>query len=221
MILYAEPFPRVEINANRGAAPNRESSVFRVPFLVALSLVIAFGGGIVSTLVALEATSGFGSIKIGAWDAFPESQTIEADPYAKAHRADAGKLLYGTAEGLAFTAAMDSGGQRLTGQCRYTLSGNLPPARFWTLYIADQQGNLLDDGSGRPIALNSRNLLHGPQGGVSVTLSATATPFNWLAVPADGNFKLVLTLLDTPIAGSTGLIDITMPAIEKTDCGHA
>ena len=76
--------------------------MFRVPFLVAISLVIAFGGGIVSTLVALEATSGFGSIKIGAWNAFPESQTIEADPYAKAHRADAGKLLYGTAEGLAY-----------------------------------------------------------------------------------------------------------------------
>ncbi len=195
--------------------------MFRVPFLVAISLVIAFGGGIVSTLVALEATSGFGSIKIGAWNAFPESQTIEADPYAKAHRADAGKLLYGTAEGLAFTAANDSSGQRLTGQCRYTLTGNLPPARFWTIYVADQQGNLLDDGSGRSIALNSRNLLHGPEGGVSITLASTATPFNWLAVPANVDFKLVLTLLDTPIAGSAGLIDITMPMINKTDCGNA
>lgn len=214
-------FPRVGINANRDTAPNRESSVFRVPFLVAISLVIAFGGGIVSTLVALEATSGFGSIKIGAWNAFPESQTIEADPYAKAHRADAGKLLYGTAEGLAFTAANDSSGQRLTGQCRYTLTGNLPPARFWTIYVADQQGNLLDDGSGRPIALNSRNLLHGPEGGVSITLASKATPFNWLAVPTNGDFKLVLTLLDTPIAGSAGLIDITMPTINKTDCGNA
>ncbi len=195
--------------------------MFRVPFLVAISLIIAFGGGIASTLAALEATVGFGSIKIGAWDAFPEAQTIEADPYAKSHRADAGKLLYGTAEGLTFTAANDSSGERLTSECRYTLSGNVPPSRFWTLYAADQQGNLLDDGSGRPIALNSRTLLHGTEGGIAIAVASTAQTYNWLAVPASGNFKLVLTLLDTPVAGSTGLIDITMPEIKKVGCGNA
>lgn len=195
--------------------------MFRVPFLVAISLIIAFGGGILSTLAALEATDGFGSIKIGAWDAFPEAQTIEADPYAKSHRADAGKLLYGTAEGLSFTAADDSSGQRLTGECRYRLTGTVPPSRFWTLYAADQQGNLLDDGSGRPMALNSRTLLHGPDGGMDISVAAVAQTYNWLAVPPGANFKLVLTLLDTPVAGSTGLIDIKMPDIQKTGCGHA
>ncbi|KXG88072.1 DUF1214 domain-containing protein [Agrobacterium bohemicum] len=195
--------------------------MFRVPFLVAISLIIAFGGGILSTLAALEATDGFGSIKIGAWDAFPEAQTTEADPYAKSHRADAGKLLYGTAEGLSFTAANDSSGQRLTGECRYRLTGSVPPSRFWTLYAADQQGNLLDDGSGRPMALNSRTLLHGPDGGMDISVAAVAQTYNWLAVPAGANFKLVLTLLDTPVAGSTGLIDIKMPDIQKTGCGNA
>ncbi len=195
--------------------------MFRVPFLVAISLIIAFGGGILSTLAALEATEGFGSIKIGAWDAFPEAQTIEADPYAKSHRADAGKLLYGTAEGLSFSAAVDSSGQRLTGECQYKLTGTVPPSRFWTLYAADQQGNLLDDGSGRPIALNSRTLLHGPDGGMDISVAAAAQTYNWLAVPPGANFKLVLTLLDTPVASSTGLIDIKMPDIQKTGCGHA
>lgn len=195
--------------------------MFRVPFLVAIALVIAFGGGIFSTVTALNATVGFGSIRIGSWDAFPEAQTIEADPYAKSHRADAGKLLYGTAEGLSFTAAVDSDGQKLTGACRYTISGNVPPSRFWTLYAADQQGNLMDDGSGRPIALNSRTLLHTPNGGIDISVAAQAQPYNWLAVPQSGTFKLVMTLLDTPVAGSTGLIDITMPTIAKTGCGNA
>ncbi len=195
--------------------------MFRVPFLVAISLIIAFGGGILSTFAALEATEGFGSIKIGAWDAFPEAQTIEADPYAKSHRADAGKLLYGTAEGLSFSAASDSSGQRLSGDCRYRLTGTLPPARFWTLYVADQQGNLLDDGTGRPMALNSRTLLHGVGGGMDISVAASAQTYNWLAVPPTGHFKLVLTLLDTPVAGSTGLIDIKMPDIKTTGCGNA
>lgn len=195
--------------------------MFRVPFLVAIALITAFGGGILSTLAALEATEGFGSIRIGVWDAFPEAQTIEADPYAKSHRADKGKLLYGTAEGLSFTAAVDAGGQRLSGECRYRVTGTLPPSRFWTLYAADQQGNLLDDGSGRPFALNSRTLLHAPNGGMDIGVAADAQTYNWLAVPVRGDFKLVLTLLDTPVAGSTGLIDIKMPDIQKTGCGNA
>lgn len=194
--------------------------MFRVPFLVAISLIIAFGVGIFSTFAALQATEGFGSIKIGAWDAFPEAQTIEADPYAKSHRAGAGKLLYGTAEGLSFTASVDSSGERLSGICRYRLTGTVPPSRFWTLYAADQQGNPLDDGSGRPITLNSRNLLHGPDGGMDINVAASAQTYNWLAVPPSAGFKLVLTLLDTPVASSTGLIDIKMPDIHKTGCGN-
>jgi hypothetical protein len=195
--------------------------VLRVPFLVAIMLVIAFGGGIVSTLAALEATSGFGSIRIGQWDAFPEAQTVNADPYAKSHRADAGKLLYGTAEGLAFTATVDNQGNRLVGGCRYNIEGVTPPARFWTLYAADMQGNLLDDGSGRPAALNSRTLLRGPEGDIDIAVASTAQTFNWLTIPASGEFKLVLTLLDTPVAGSSGLIDLTMPSIIRTGCGNA
>nr|WP_246705157.1 DUF1214 domain-containing protein [Rhizobium sp. RM] len=183
--------------------------------------MIAFGGGIASTLVALEATSGFGSIRIGPWDAFPEAQTIEADPYAKSHRADAGKLLYGTAEGLSFTASVDSEGQRLTGECRYRLAGTVPPSRFWTLYAADQQGNVLADASGRPFALNSRTLLREPEGGIDVAIAATAQTYNWLSVPQGQTFKLVMTLLDTPVAGSSGLIDISMPEIRKLECGNA
>lgn len=195
--------------------------MFRVPFLVAISLIIAFGVGIFSTFAALQATEGFGSIKIGAWDAFPEAQTIEADPYAKSHRARAGKLLYGTAEGLSFTASVDASGERLSGDCRYKLTGTVPPSRFWTLYVADQPGNPPEDPSGRPISLNSRNLLHGSEGGMDINIAASAQTFNWLAVPPSAGFKLVLTLLDTPVASSTGLIDIKMPDIRKTGCGNA
>jgi len=56
---------------------------------------------------------------------------------------------------------------------------------------------------------------------MDISVAATAQTYNWLAVPKGGNFKLVLTLLDTPVAGSTGLIDIKMPEIQKTGCGNA
>lgn len=97
--------------------------MFRIPLLVALALAIAFGGGIASAVWALKATVGFGSISIGPWVAFPEAQTENADPYAKAHRARAGELLYGGAEGLMFMAQVDDRGEKLSAACSYDVSG--------------------------------------------------------------------------------------------------
>ncbi|MCJ9754889.1 hypothetical protein MOV61_29590, partial [Neorhizobium sp. BETTINA12A] len=73
-----------------------------------------------------------------------------------------------------------------------------------------------------PTALNSRIVLRDgdSDGGFDIAISATAKPGNWLAVAAPGAFRLTLTLFDTPTAGSSGLIDLTMPRIEKTGCGN-
>lgn len=201
--------------------PRARFQVFRVPFLIAVALAIAFGGGIWSTLVALDATVGFGAIKLGPWEAFPDAQTSKADPYAKSHRANAGKLLYASAEGLVFTAAVDSTGARLSGDCTYRLSGHTPPARFWTLFPTRPGGAPPSITSDLPTALNSRTVLRQPDGNFTVDISASARPGNWLAVSAGQPFRLTLTLFDTPTAGSSGLVDLSMPSIVKTGCGNA
>lgn len=195
--------------------------MFRLPLLVALGLIVAFGGGIWSTLIALDATTGFGAIKLGPWEAFPQAQTIDADPYAKAHRANAGRLLLGSAEGLSFTASVDDDGAGLNGNCSYLMSGQTPQARMWTLFVtADAQVPPRADAE-RPVALNSRIVLRKPDGSFDITLSAGARPGNWLSVPQDRPFRLTLTLLDTPTAGSSGLLDLTMPKLKKIGCGNA
>lgn len=194
--------------------------MFRVPLLVALSLLIAFGGGLAFTLFALNVTSGFGAIRLGAWQAFPEMQTANADPYAKSHRARAGRLLYGTAEGLVFTASDDDAGGRLTASCSYRISGQSPPARLWTLFIAGNDGAPLASPSGRPSTINSWVVLRNPDSSFTITVSPNANAGNWLALPANGNFRLVWTLLDSPAASNSGLIDLTMPKLEKIGCGN-
>ncbi|WP_026612755.1 DUF1214 domain-containing protein [Ensifer aridi] len=195
--------------------------MFRVPLLVALALIVAFAGGIASALWALKATVGFGSIAIGPWVAFPEAQTVTADPYAKAHRARAGELLYGGAEGLMFTAVTDDSGARLSAACSYDISGITPPARFWTLYATTSDGATLRPGPEVPSAINSWTVLRGADSRFVIHASPAAQPGNWLAIRHMGNFQLVLTLLDTPTAGSSGLIDLAMPKIVKTGCGDA
>lgn len=195
--------------------------MFRVPLLVTIALVIAFGGGIWSTRLALDATVGFGAIKLGSWEAFPEAQTADADPYAKSHRANAGKLLYARAEGLSFMAATDDSGARLSGNCAYRLTGQTPTARFWTLFSTGADGRPPAADADLPSSLNSRMVVREPDGSLDITMASRAHSGNWLAIPAQGQFRLTLTLLDTPAAGSSGLIDLAMPAIRRIGCGNA
>lgn len=195
--------------------------MFRVPFYIAIALFISFGGGILATLASQKYTSSFGAVEIGAWRAFPLAQTLEADPYTKSHRAYGGRLLYGTAEGLSFTARRDSNGEILNSACDYRMTGNMPSARFWTLFAGDANGRLTAKNDPRPIALNSRILLRSPEGGIDIVISRSAKPDNWLALQQTGNFTLVVSLLDTPIASSTGLIDVEMPIIDKIGCANA
>jgi hypothetical protein len=192
--------------------------MFRLPFLVALALITAFGLGIGATVMMLNASSGFGAIRIGPWTAFPEAQMPDADPYAKSHRARAGRLLLGTAEGLTFQAGLDQDRRPLSAACTYEMKGQTPPTRFWTLFAADSNNEPLDPGAELPAAFNAWNVLRATDGSFTVRISATAQPGNWLAVKRGRPFRLVLSLLDTPTAGSSGVIEIDMPALRKVSC---
>lgn len=195
--------------------------MFRIPLLVALALSVAFGVGIVSSVSALKATVGFGAIALGPWVAFPDAQTENTDPYAKAHRARAGKLLYGGAEGLQFTAAMDSSGEKLSSSCVYDIIGMTPAARFWALYATNANDQPMKIAPELPAATNAWTVLRQPDSSFVIHVSPVAQPDNWLAIRRSGAFKLVLTLLDTPTAGSSGVIDLAMPKIIKTGCPNA
>lgn len=194
------------------------SPMLRLPFLIALALLTAFGLGISSAVGMLDASSGFGAIRIGPWAAFPDAHTASADPYARAHRARAGELLYAAAEGLQFQADTDDAGDRLTPRCTYAIDGLTPPARFWTLYAANQDMVPLAPAQYLPQAFNAWNVLRRADGSFRVLISARAQPGNWLALNEGQPFRLVMTLLDTPTAGSSGLLEIRMPKLEKVSC---
>lgn len=197
--------------------------MFRTPLVIATALAVAFGLGILSSIYALRATVGFGAITLGPWTAFPAAQTINADPYAKAHRARDGRLLLGGAEGLVFTAATDSDNRTLAGNCRYEIAGITPPARLWTLHATDRSGNPLPGArADLPTGLNAWSVLRGADSTFSIRIASSAVSGNWLAVPEGrAPFLLVMTLLDTPTAGSSGVIDLAMPGIRRLDCADA
>ena len=195
--------------------------MFRLPVLVLLTLAIAFGGGAWSASRTLKATSGFGAIKLGSWSAYPELQTAKADPFARAHRAGDGRLLLGRAEGLMFTARTDATGATLSGNCAYEMSGSTPPARFWTLRIADAEGAPLPSMPRFPASLTSWTTLRRTDGSIDIRIDRDPNPGNWIRLDAPGDVTFVLTLIDTPTAGSVGMVDLDMPTISLIGCRDA
>lgn len=175
-------------------------------------------GGGASVWYMLNAKESVGAVTIGRWTAFPEIGTPDADPYAKARIAREGVLALGRAEGLTFVAQRDSAGDRLDRQCRYTVEGPVPPARFWTIYAADASEAIIETDKLRPSALHSYQLLRRPDNSVAISVSANPSPGNWLALSGAGAMSLVLTFYDTPIASSTGVADIVLPDIINAGC---
>lgn len=181
-------------------------------------ICIAVLGGGASVWYMLNAKESVGAVTVGRWTAFPEIGTPDADPYAKARIAREGVLALGRAEGLTFTAQRDTAGDALRRECSYTIEGPVPPARFWTIYAADANDAIIESRKLRPSALHSYQLLRKPDNSVVIAAGTNPSPGNWLALSGEGRMSLVLTFYDTPIASSTGVSDIELPAIINAGC---
>ncbi|MBB3238103.1 DUF1214 domain-containing protein [Phyllobacterium endophyticum] len=192
--------------------------MLRNVLLACLALVIAVGGGTLSAWYAVNRFDGFGALTVGQWTGHPEAGTPLSDPYAKARAAREGAFPLGSAEGLAFYAYSDEQGRALDRRCSYTIKGNSPNSRFWTLYAADRSLIPLTPGMNRLPALHSRQIFRQGDGQFVVLVSPKAQPGNWLATAGAGRMVLVLTLYDTPVGSNSGLVDMTFPAIMRTGC---
>lgn len=193
--------------------------MIRTILTVAAALAIAIGGGAWLSSVALKGTGQFGGVTIGAWTAFPLAGTPEADPYAKARLARDAALSLGAAEGVTFYAARDSNGAALDSKCLYTVEGDSPSARLWTIYaLAKDYGRLAGVPDEWPSRLHSQSIFYGDRDRFAITVSPHAQPNNWLAVPPNTGFQLALNLYDSPVATNKGLVDTSLPAIKKGVC---
>src|SRR4029078_10448594 len=133
-----------------------------------------------SVWYALKVQDGVGAIRICQWTAFPDIGTQGADPYSKARVAREGVLALGQAEGLSFIAERDAGGDQLKRECPCGIEGEFPPARFWTLYAADQSLGVVEPGKPRLAALQSYQVLRQPDNSVIIFVGNRPHHGNWL-----------------------------------------
>lgn len=181
-----------------------------------LAVTLAVAGGAWSVSRVLDNPQETAALKVGAWTAFPDIGSPNADPYAKARTSREGILALGSAEGVAFSASADSAGAALRAECSYRIEGAVPASRFWTLVAAVDQPSTKN-----PIrlpALNSLSLLRRSDNNFAVTVSTRPAPGNWLEIAGAGPISLLLTVYDSNITAGSALAEITMPTIRRLAC---
>lgn len=185
-----------------------------------LAYVIALGAGLglASAHYAVAERPVVGRAQIGAWTTWPKSGARDSDPYMRAYLARGVHLPLGAGEGLLLIAERDDAGQPLDGRCRYGVSGAVPPARGWSLTVADPARRPLQLAVARE-SFSHAEIVRDERGSLRIIAAATPEAGNWLPLPPSGRFLFLLRLYDTPISSHAGeLRPEALPRISRVDC---
>ena len=161
--------------------------------------------GLGSVHLALRASQGQAN---GAWRVWLSPGGPLSSPYVQAHYFRALSLPPDSRQRLDFTAHADSSGARLDARCSYVISGNLPPARWWSLELEGAPAGAIS--SGRAV-LNE-------DGSLTVHAAALAMPGNWLKLPRGGSFGLVLRFHGPQGQLRRAPLQASLPEIRREDC---
>jgi hypothetical protein len=190
-----------------------------VKFVVVLLLGVAgaVGLGLWSAWLAVRSPAPIDTIELGAWQAWPNAGTADADPYSRARLARTGEIPLGSGEGLVLLALTDDSGAPLTQACEYRIVGQTPPARLWTVALEDPDGRVVQGRSGAS-ALGSDALLRATDGSFEIVLSAKPQTGNWISTADANRFRVVVRLYDTTARTGTELTTLFMPRITRDHC---
>ena len=182
------------------------------------TLILAAAIGLGATWVTTTRGVAFGSLRVGAWTAWPKNGSVDIDPYARATIARTGGLPIGTGDGVAFYARTDDAGNNFDGRCTFTVSGMTPAARYWTLTLYNLDGGLVPNAIDRH-GFTSEEIVRQINGQFVINVAPRARPGNWLPTGGIERYVLVSRLYDTPIGVATRTTkEGPMPAVTRTGC---
>lgn len=188
--------------------------VLELIFVILLGL--GLGGAL--SVVSIQNNLGFGALTIGQWTAWPKAGSRDADPYTKAKVAANGEVPLGAAEGISFHSRLDNKGDPLALNCQYQISGQTPPARFWTLTAHKADGTIVGSPSGGAATIHSRNIFRHPSGNFIIMAGPILSGGNWVETDGKGPYELVIRLYDTQVTSTSGLLNPEMPEIILMGC---
>lgn len=198
--------------------------------------VAAVALGLGSAWAVLRSTAGFGAAT-GPWRVSTLAGSPQADLHTRARVALGGLLALNREETMYYVAFTDSAGRPLRSRCTYLVSGQPPPARWWsvTAYAEDfflfpdearrysvNGANTRLDAAGRfafvsaPTPPVSANAGQGPDLSMPAALPAQTS---WLPTPGDRGLIFTLRVYNPDPALVAAPGTLSPPAIERTgDC---
>ncbi len=182
-------------------------------------IVIAAGVGLGSAWLVIDRQIAFEAVQSGSWTAWPYASEAGSDPYVRAGMVTSGFVPLNIAEGLAFTARLDSAGRPIRADCTYVVSGRMPAARWWTLAAYRDEDFTLMDNPAQRYGFDSTEALRRQDGTLEVIVSPLVQAGNWL--PSDGaagELRYMLRLYDTPLSIGGTVGDAELPTIERRGC---
>lgn len=185
--------------------------------LLLLAVPAALGLGLWSAWLAVRSPTPIDTITLGAWQAWPNAGTADADPYSRARQARIGEIPLGSGEGLMLLAQHDDTGEPLQSGCDYRVAGQTPPARLWTIALEDLSGAVVQGENGAA-ALGSDTLLRATDGAFEIALSQEPQTGNWISTREAERFRVVIRLYDTTARTGTELTTLFMPRIVRDQC---
>jgi hypothetical protein len=109
-------------------------------------------------------------------------------------------------------------GNLLDGRCDIVLSGITPAARFWTLTLYNNDGDLIANSINR-YGFTSEEIVRRADGNFEIVVAPRANPGNWLPTGGIERYQLVLRLYDTAVGVSTKAgREVPMPAVSTRSC---
>jgi len=188
--------------------------MFRVPKIFTMLVAGTALGLAVTWATAIRGTMG-GNIDDGPWRTSLHIGSSESGPYLRARIAIHGLLALSREETFYYTAARDSDGQTLVGNCSYRLEGHDPPARWWS--ITAYADDFLIPNSADRYSVSMNSVARGPDGSFAVTLSKTPAEGNWIPV-ADERFDLTIRLYNPHASVVADPANVPLPIIKKANC---
>jgi hypothetical protein len=174
--------------------------------------------GLFSSWYLVEAGTRLTTAKVGPWVTWTSAARPDADPYTRAHFANAGTLAVSSEVQRTYVAKTDSAGERLHSSCEYLIDGRFPKAEWWSIVVFDQRGRLIPNAAERH-AYTSQTVALATNGTFTMAMAREARAGNWLPTGGAGRLAVVLTLVeprapDSTIVGDEG----GLPVIRKVKC---
>jgi hypothetical protein len=185
-------------------------------FKVFSALAVGIALGLFATWATVIRSTMGGGVSNGPWRTSLFTGSSEGGPYLRANIAAHGLLALRREETMYYTAAGDSDGNALDGNCTYRIEGRDPPTRWWSITAYGGDDFLIPNTLDRySVSMNS--VARRSDGTFVITLSKAQTEGNWIPIVA-GRFDLTIRLYNPQANVVADPAHVALPIIKKAIC---